>query len=85
MHDSLLNHMTIITELGASYVDHMNDDVPEVNSFSRECYQALSSTHFWGDSLGMRLHCEFISDCYLRQSKKQNELYVSREDTPLIL
>ena len=32
--------------MGASYVDHMNDDAPEVDSFSRECYQALSSPHF---------------------------------------
>ena len=38
--------MTIITKVGASYVDHMNDDAPEVDSFSRECYQALSSTPF---------------------------------------
>ena len=38
--------MTIITKVGASYVDHMNDDVPEVDSFSRECYQALSSPPF---------------------------------------
>ena len=28
----------MITKVGASYVDDMNDDVPEVNSFSRECY-----------------------------------------------
>ena len=34
LHGSLLNHMTIITKLGASYSDHMNDDAPEVNSFS---------------------------------------------------
>ena len=38
--------MTIITKVGASYVDHMNDDAPEVDSFSRECYQALSSPPF---------------------------------------
>ena len=35
--------MTIITKVGASYIDHMNDDVPEVDSFSHKCYQALSS------------------------------------------
>ena len=34
LHGSLLNHMTIITEVGASYTDHMNDDAPEVDSFS---------------------------------------------------
>ena len=33
--------MTIITKVGASYADHMNDDVPEDNSFSRRCYQAV--------------------------------------------
>ena len=33
LHDSLLNHMTIITKVGASNVDHMNDDAPEVDSF----------------------------------------------------
>ena len=47
--------MTIITKVGASYVDHMNDDVLEVDSFSRECYQALSSPRFRGESLGTRL------------------------------
>ena len=41
-----INHMTILTKVGASCVDHMNDDVPEVDSFSRECYQALSSPRF---------------------------------------
>ena len=35
--------MTIVTKVGVFYVDHMNDDAPEVNSFSRGCYQALSS------------------------------------------
>ena len=25
--------MTIFTKVGASYVDHMNDDMPEVDSF----------------------------------------------------
>ena len=44
--------MTIITKVGASYVDHMNDDAPEVDNFSRGCYQALSSPVFkeraWG-------------------------------------
>ena len=42
LHDSLLNHMTIITKVGTSYVDHMNDDMPEVDSFSPGCYYALS-------------------------------------------
>ena len=41
-----INHMTILTKVGASCVDHMNDDAPEVDSFSHECYQALSSPHF---------------------------------------
>ena len=41
LHDSLLNHMTIITKVGVSYVVHMNDDALEVNSFSLQCYQAL--------------------------------------------
>ena len=41
--------------MGASYLDHMNDDAPEVDSFSRKYYQALSSPNFQGESLGMRL------------------------------
>ena len=28
LHDSLLNEMTIITKVGGSYVDHINDDAP---------------------------------------------------------
>ena len=54
LYDSLLNHMTIITKVGVSYVDHTNDDGLEVDNFSRGCYQPLSSPHFWGESLGMR-------------------------------
>ena len=38
--------MTIVTKVGVFYVDHMNDDAPEVDSFSRGCYQALSSPPF---------------------------------------
>ena len=38
--------MTIITKVGVSYDDQMNDDVSEVDSFSRECYQALFSPPF---------------------------------------
>ena len=38
--------MTIITKVGVSYVDHMNDDEPEVDSFSHEFSQALASSHF---------------------------------------
>ena len=37
--------MTIITKVGASYADHMNNDVPEDDSFSRGCYQAVLSVH----------------------------------------
>ena len=33
----------------------MNDDAPEVDSFSHKCYQALSSPRFWGQSLGTKL------------------------------
>ena len=33
MHGSLLNHMIIITKVGVSYIDHMNDDAPEDDSF----------------------------------------------------
>ena len=47
LHGSLLNHMTTITKVGASYVDHMNDDAPEVDNFFCGCYQALSSPRFW--------------------------------------
>ena len=51
----ILNHMTVITKVGTSYVDHISDETPEVNSFSHKCYQALSSPRFWGESLGTRL------------------------------
>ena len=33
LHGRLFNHMTIITKVGVSYIDHMNDDAPEVDSF----------------------------------------------------
>ena len=46
LHGGLLNHMTIITKVGVSYNDHMNDDAPEVDSFFCGCYQALSSPPF---------------------------------------
>ena len=46
LYDSLLNHMTILTKVGASYFAHMNDDASEVDSFSHGCYQALSSRVF---------------------------------------
>jgi len=45
--------MTIIAKVGASYVDHMNEDALEVDSFSCRCYQVLSSPR--GESLGTRL------------------------------
>ena len=38
--------MTIVTKVGVSYIDHMNDDTLEVDSFSHGCYQALSFPHF---------------------------------------
>ena len=34
LHGSLLNHMMIITKVGVSYVDDINDDVLEVDSIS---------------------------------------------------
>ena len=33
LHGSLLNYMTIITKVGASYIDHMNDDVLKTTAF----------------------------------------------------
>ena len=44
--------MTNVTKVGVSYDDHMNDDAPEVDSFSRRCYQALSSLPFLRRELG---------------------------------
>ena len=49
LHGSLLNHMIIITKVGVSYIDHMNDDAPAVNSL--KCARALSR----GERLGKRL------------------------------
>ena len=35
------------TKVGVSYMDYMDDDdTPEVDRFSRKCYQALSSPLF---------------------------------------
>ena len=45
---SLLYHVTLTSEVGVSYVVHMNDDASEVNSFSYVYYQALSSPCFEG-------------------------------------
>ena len=44
--------MTYSTKVGVSFVDHMNDDTPEVNSFYCGCYQALSSPRFSGREPG---------------------------------
>ena len=38
--------MTIITKVGASYIDYKNDDTLEVDTFSLKCYHALSSPRF---------------------------------------
>ena len=38
--------MTIITKVGASYVNYVNDDTPEVDCFFCNCYQAFSSPRF---------------------------------------
>ena len=59
--------MTIVTKVGVSYDDHMNDDAPEVDSFSRGCYQALSSPRFGGESLGTRLSPYHLSLQVLHQ------------------
>ena len=40
--------MTFTSEVGVSYVVHMNDDASEANSFSYVYYQALSSPCFEG-------------------------------------
>ena len=58
LHDSLLNHMRIITKVRASYIDHMNKEAPVMDSFSCECFQALSSPRCQGESPGMRLALE---------------------------
>ena len=41
--DWFVTHVTFTTKVGVSFVYHMDNDAPEVDSFSRECYQALSS------------------------------------------
>ena len=38
--------MTNVTKVGAFYDDHMNNDAPAVDSFSRGRYEALSSLPF---------------------------------------
>ena len=35
--------MTTVTKVGVSYIDHMNDDTPEVDSFSRGDVTRLST------------------------------------------
>ena len=45
-----------VTKVGVSYVDHMNDDTPEVDSFSRGDVSRLSTPPtFRGESLVTRL------------------------------
>ena len=61
LHGSLLNHMTIITKVGASHSDHMNDDALEVDSFSLNV-KFLSSPHFGGESLWTRLFMAYMSN-----------------------
>lgn len=40
----LINHMTIVANIGVSCIDDMNDDdASERDSFSREIYQAIPS------------------------------------------
>ena len=51
LHGSLLNHMTIITKVGASYSDHMNDDASEVDSVSLNVTNLSPPPHFGGESL----------------------------------
>ena len=38
--------MTIITIVGASYIDHMNDDAPEVDSFLTNVHRLSPSSIF---------------------------------------
>ena len=38
----MITSMTIVTKVGASNDDHMNDDAPEVDSFSRANVTRLS-------------------------------------------
>ena len=57
LHGSLLTHMTIATKVGAFYFDHINDDAPEVDSFSRGCYQALSSPRVLRREPGTEASC----------------------------
>ena len=38
LHGSLSNHMTIITKVGVSSVDHINDDMLEVNRVSHQAF-----------------------------------------------
>ena len=58
VHASLLNHMTIIiTKVGASYIDHMNDDALEVDSFSLDVTRLsplpASEERAWGQGYGV--------------------------------
>ena len=58
LHASLLNHMTlIITKVEASYIDHMNDDALEVDSFSLDVTRLspppVSEERAWGRGYGV--------------------------------
>ena len=37
LHGSLLNHMTLFTEVGVSYIDHLNDDLLQLFSQMLPC------------------------------------------------
>ena len=51
--DRLVSHATLTSKVGVSFMNDI-DDAPEVDTFSRKCYQALLPC-FLGESLGLRL------------------------------
>ena len=62
MHGSLSNDMTIITKVGVSSVDHINDDMLEVNRVSHQAFSVFAyckqSKTGGGEVLGKSLEYE---------------------------
>jgi len=55
LHGSLVTHVTIITKVGASYIDHINGWYAGGRLFIANVTRLSSPLIFWGECLGTRL------------------------------
>ena len=71
LHDSLLNHMTTITKVGVSYIDHTNDDAPACSqqlemcsgSFLRRETRKKASMEYCMYVTGNNIYTQFYYHC----------------------